>query len=234
MTKKLILSKYVSASGICSRRKASVLIKDGHVSVNGEKTLIPYYEVKSDDCITFDGKEITPEEKVYIVLNKPRGYLTTLSDTAGRKTVLSLVKSATHLRIYPVGRLDCNSTGLLVFTNDGEFAQALSHPSYEVKKIYHVVLDHSLKRVDFNKIKRGIMLDDGMLKVDDIIARKSEVQLEIHSGRNRIIRRLFKSLGYEVSKLDRIGYAGITLKDVPRGKWRYLSKREIKILKNTA
>lgn len=233
---KMRLNKYVAHCGICSRREAAQLVKDGKVKVNSKVETNPAYEVMDKDKILYLDKRIYPQEKkVYIVLNKPKNYITTLKDEKTRHTVLELVENHITERIYPVGRLDRNSTGVLLMTNDGDLAQKLSHPKFKVKKIYHVGLDKNLHRSDFEKIIAGVMLDDGKAEVDSldyVENKKDEIGIEIHSGKNRIIRRIFESLGYEVKKLDRVYYAGLTKKSVARGKFRHLTSQEIITLKH--
>lgn len=185
--------------------------------------------------VNYGGETIKPEKNVYILLNKPKDYITTVDDPEKRRTVLDLIAGACKERVYPVGRLDRSTTGVLLLTNDGELTKKLTHPRYEKKKIYHVTLDKSLKSADMEKIREGIMLEDGEIKVDDIsyvegAETKKEVGVEIHSGKNRIVRRIFESLGYSVVKLDRVYFAGLTKKDLPRGKWRFLSQKEISML----
>jgi 23S rRNA pseudouridine2605 synthase len=230
------LNKYVAHCGICSRRAAADLVKNGHISVNGKVESNPGYEVKPKDKISYQGKEIRPEEnQVYILMNKPKNTITTLKDEKDRNTVLGLVEGKVAERVYPVGRLDRNTTGLLLLTNDGELSQKLSHPSFRVKKIYHVGLDKPLTKNDFIKISEGIKLEDGEIRVDgiDFVGEKrDEVGVEIHSGKNRIVRRIFEHLGYEVKRLDRVYYAGLTKKNLPRGKFRHLTKQEILMLKH--
>lgn len=231
----MTLNKYIAHSGQCSRRDAAELVKKGKVKVNGEMMLDPGYRVKPGDLVILGGKKLTPQKNmVYILLNKPKGFITTTEDPEGRKTVMELVENSGAERLFPVGRLDRNTTGLLLLTNDGDLAQKLSHPSHEIKKIYQVTLDKSLAKPDFDKIAAGLELEDGEVKVDSIayLDSKNEVGLEIHSGKNRIVRRIFESLGYEVEKLDRVMYAGLTKKNVNRGKWRFLSDREIILLKH--
>ncbi|PZF72265.1 rRNA pseudouridine synthase [Taibaiella soli] len=231
----MTLNKYIAHSGQCSRRDAAELVKKGKVKVNGEMMLDPGYRVKPGDLVILGGKKLTPQKNmVYILLNKPKGFITTTEDPEGRKTVMELVENSGAERLFPVGRLDRNTTGLLLLTNDGDLAQKLSHPSHEIKKIYQVTLDKSLSKPDFDKIAAGLELEDGEVKVDSIayLESKNEVGLEIHSGKNRIVRRIFESLGYEVEKLDRVMYAGLTKKNVNRGKWRFLSDREIILLKH--
>lgn len=231
------LNKFIAKSGICSRRKAAELVKKGHVTVNGNIETNPAYEVQPDDIIKYDGKQVKPEEKkVYLLMNKPRNVITTASDEKGRKTVLDMVRDKVDVRVYPVGRLDRNTTGLLLITNDGELATKLSHPSSRVKKIYHVTLNKNLKLRDLEAIRKGLVLEDGVTEVDSIEyikdKGKNEVVIEIHTGKNRIVRRIFEHLGYEVEKLDRIYYAGLTKKDLPRGWSRPLTKQEIIMLKH--
>ena len=229
------LNKYIAHAGICSRREADMHIGLGVVKVNNQIVTELGYQVKEGDVVHFDGKRITPEKKAYVLLNKPKGFITTTKDERGRKTVMDLVTKATPSRIVPVGRLDRPTTGLLLFTNDGDLAKKLTHPSSMVKKLYHVVLSKSLKPHDLAQIRRGLTLDDGPVKVDEVSyvqgASKREVGLEIHSGRNRIVRRIFEHLGYEVIALDRVVFAGLTKKDLPRGTWRHLTNQEIDFLK---
>lgn len=231
------LNKYIAHAGICSRRKAVDLVKAGHVKVNGKVEINPAYEVQPKDQIKFEEKVIKVEKKkVYILMNKPKNTLTTVSDDRGRRTVLDIVSKRIKQRVYPVGRLDRNTTGLLLLTNDGDLAKKLSHPSHGVKKIYHIVLDRNLLPSDLDKIHRGIELDDGLAEVDSIKyvpdAPKSEVLIELHSGKNRIIRRIFEHLDYTVSRLDRIYLGGLTKKDIPRGWFRPLTDKEIIMLKH--
>lgn len=231
------LVKYISHSGVCSRRQAGEYVKQGLVQVNGRVELNPAYRVQPGDRVTFRGKLIRPEEsKVYILLNKPKDVITTTRDERGRRTVLDLLRGRVKERIFPVGRLDRNTTGLLLLTNDGELAEKLSHPSHRVPKIYHVVLDKPLSREHLEAIRNTLTLDDGPAPVDGIDyvegKPKNEVGIEIHIGRNRIVRRIFEQLGYEVRRLDRTYYAGLTKKDLPRGRFRHLSKREILMLKH--
>jgi 23S rRNA pseudouridine2605 synthase len=230
------LNKYIAHSGVCSRRDAAELIKLGKALVNGKVVIDPGTRVSTTDIVKLNGQKLTVSRNfVYILLNKPKDYITTTEDPQGRKTVLSLVRAATTERVYPVGRLDRNTSGVLLLTNDGDLAQKLSHPKHEIKKIYHVVLDRPLLRQDFDKIAAGVQLEDGLATVDAIAYAeakdKTEVGLEIHSGRNRIVRRIFEQLGYDVRGLDRVVYAGLTKKNVQRGKWRLLSEKEVRILK---
>jgi len=231
------LNKYVAHCGVCSRRQAGDYVKEGLVTVNGKVVLQPFYQVKKGDKIAFKGKPIQPEErKVYILMNKPKGYITTVKDERDRQTVLDLVKPQVKERIYPVGRLDRDTTGLLLLTNDGELAKKLAHPSHKVQKVYQVVLDRPLSPKDMETMREGLKLEDGIARVDAIGfvsgGGKNEVAVEIHIGKNRIVRRIFEHLGYRVEKLDRTYYAGLTKKDLPRGQFRFLTQREIIMLKH--
>lgn len=232
----LRLNKYIANSGICSRREADQLIQSGAVQVNGEVVMELGTKVTKADKVKVDNESIKPEKNVYILLNKPKDYITTAKDTHNRKTVMMLVDNACDERIYPVGRLDRATTGVLLFTNDGEMAKKLTHPKYNVKKIYHVTLDQKLKKKDLERISNGVELDDGFTPVDEIAYNKSsedsrEVGIEIHSGKNRIVRRIFEHFGYKVIKLDRVFFAGLTKKNLKRGKWRLLTQEEIIFLK---
>jgi 23S rRNA pseudouridine2605 synthase len=225
------LNKYISNSGICSRREADVFIKAGSASVNGKLINEMGYQVMPGDVVRFDGSLITPEKKRYILLNKPKNYITTMDDDRGRKTVMDLVSNASKERIYPVGRLDRNTTGLLLFTNDGELAKKLTHPKHNIQKLYHASLDKKLAMSDMQKISDGFILDEKRVQVDEISyimnQPKGEVGVKIHSGRNRIVRRIFEHFNYSVVKLDRVIFAGLTKKDLPRGHWRQLTDLEI-------
>lgn len=229
------LNKYISNSGICSRREADTYIKAGSVRVNGEVVTEMGYQVKPGDVVKFDDSTISPETKRYILLNKPKNFITTMDDEKGRKTVMDLIANAAQERIYPVGRLDKSTTGLLLFTNDGEMAKKLTHPKHQVKKIYHVTLDQKLAMADMQKIAANFELDGKMVYVDAISyiddQPKNEIGIEIHSGRNRIVRRIFEHFGYAVTKLDRVYFAGLTKKSLPRGMWRPLTQQEINNLK---
>ncbi len=229
------LNRFIAHAGICSRREADTFIIAGSVEVNGKVVSEMGYKVLPGDSVKFDGRLLTPEKMEYVLLNKPKNFLTTTEDDKGRKTVMDLIRNASKSRLLPVGRLDRNTTGLLLFTNDGEMAARLTHPRYAVRKIYHVVLDRALKVSDLQQIEKGVDLDDGSISVDAISyianATKREVGIEIHSGRNRIIRRIFEHLGYEVAKLDRVMFAGLTKKDLPRGQWRTLDSKEVSFLK---
>ena len=229
------LNKYVAHSGVCSRRDAAALVKEGKVTVNGEVILDPGHKVRTTDEVIFsDKKLVLQRDNVYILLNKPKDYITTNDDPQGRKTVMELLMGQEADRLFPVGRLDRNTTGLLLITNDGDLTQRLAHPSFNIKKIYQVTLDKPLTKADFEKIMEGLELEDGKVIVDAMayLDTKKELGLEIHTGKNRIVRRIFESLGYEVEKLDRVMYAGLTKKNLPRGKWRYLNEREIVLLKH--
>lgn len=230
------LNKYIAHCGLCSRREAATWVKAGKIQVNGQVMDNPSYIVQKTDKILYDGKSIRPEiHKVYILMNKPKNVVTTLSDEKDRRTVLDLLGDRVAERVYPVGRLDRNSTGLLLLTNDGDLAQKLAHPSHQIKKIYHVGLNKNLTKNDFDKIMQGLKLEDGFTKVDSmdyVDDKKDEVGIEIHSGKNRIIRRIFEQLDYEVKKLDRVYYGGLTKKNLPRGKFRFLLQQEVIMLKH--
>ncbi|MFN8353575.1 MAG: pseudouridine synthase [Spirosomataceae bacterium] len=228
------LNRYIANSGVCSRREADELIASGQITVNNKVVTEMGYKVAQGDVVRYGKKILNPEKLVYVLLNKPKDYITTTEDPEERKTVMDLVKEACQERIYPVGRLDRNTTGLLLLTNDGELAERLSHPSHEVKKIYHVELDSPFQEAHYQEIMNGFNLEDGPVKVDDLGILTPDalsVGIEIHSGRNRIVRRIFEHFGYEVLKLDRTVYAGITKKDLPRGMWRYLTEKELIRLK---
>ena len=231
------LNKYVAHSGVCSRRQAAEHVKEGLVKVNGEIVLEPFYLVQPEDKVSFKDQPIRLEvRKVYYLLNKPKDVITTLKDDRGRRTVMDILGDEITARVYPVGRLDRATTGLLILTNDGDLAKKLSHPSHGVKKFYQVSLDKPLEQEHFDIIAAGFELDDGPVQVDGIGfirgGKRSEVGLEIHIGRNRIVRRIFQHFGYEVKRLDRTYYAGLTKKDLPRGHYRPLSQREIVMLKH--
>lgn len=230
------LNKFLAHGGICGRREAADLVKSGKVQVNGAVVTEPGYKVQPSDDVRFGGKKVTPTGNlVYILLNKPKDYLTTTDDPQQRKTVLDLIAQATTERVYPVGRLDRNTSGVLLLTNDGELAQRLTHPSNEVKKVYAVTLDKPLTKAHFDEILKGTPLEDGLATVDSLAyadaSNKKEIGIEIHSGRNRIVRRLFEHYGYDVKGLDRVIFAGLTKKNVNRGKWRFLSEKEVRDLK---
>lgn len=231
------LNRFIANAGICSRRKADELIAAGIVSVNGEPVTELGFKVDpAKDVIRYNGETLKREKMVYVLLNKPKDYITTTDDPQERKTVMNLVEKASRERIYPVGRLDRNTTGLLLMTNDGDLAEKLSHPRNNITKLYHVELSKSLSQGDLNKIEFGIELEDGLIKPDQVSyvagGTKKEVGIQIHSGKNRVVRRIFESLGYEVVKLDRVVYSQLTKKDLPRGRWRYLEEKEIIQLKH--
>ena len=235
-TGEIRLNKYLADSGICSRREADDLILAGAVTVNGEVVTELGTKVKTTDKVVYGGQTLNREKLRYVLLNKPKGVITTSDDPYERHTVMDLVEGACQERIYPVGRLDRNTIGLLLLTNDGELAKTLTHPSHEVKKLYHVTLNKPLTASDFEKIEKGLMLEDGPIEVDKIDyvtddPTMREVGVEIHSGRNHIVRRIFESLGYEVIKLDRVMLAGLTKQNLPRGHWRFLTSAEISMLK---
>jgi len=230
------LNKFVAHAGVCARREAANLVKEGHVKVNGDIVYEPGYKVSAKDKVEVKGKSVFLQKNpVYILLNKPKDYITTAKDPEGRKTVFELVANATKERIYPVGRLDRNTTGVLLMTNDGELAQKLTHPSFEIRKIYEVRLDKPLIKKDAEAILNGITLEDGFIKADAVgyadAKDKSVIGIEIHSGRNRIVRRVFEFLGYDVKNLDRVMFANLTKKNVDRGKWRMLTEKEVRLLK---
>ena len=231
------LNKYIAHGGICSRRKAAELVKSGKIQVNGKIEKNPSYEVQPKDKVLYNGKRVRLETKmVYILMNKPKNVLTTTSDDRARTTVMDILKNKVQERVYPVGRLDRNTTGLLLLTNDGKLAKKLSHPSHGIKKRYHVILDKPVIAEHIEQIRAGIKLEDGEVPVDDIDwiigSDRSEVGIEIHIGRNRIVRRIFESFNYEVKRLDRVYYAGLTKKDLPRGWFRPLTKQEVIMLKH--
>ncbi len=234
-TGEMRLNRFLAQSGICSRREADDFIVAGLVTVNGVIVTELGTKVMPTDEVKFNDSRIEGEKRVYLVLNKPKGYVTSLEDPHADKTVMELVKDACTERIYPVGRLDKNSVGLLLFTNDGDLTKQLTHPSYRKKKIYQVSLDKPLTRADMDRIAEGITLEDGEIYADEISyvkENKQEVGIEIHSGRNRIVRRIFEFLGYTVTKLDRVYYAGLTKKNLKRGAWRFLSREEVERLKS--
>ena len=229
------LNRFIANSGVCSRREADTLIQAGVVTVNGEVVTELGTKVNiHDDDIRFNGERLKGEEKVYLIMNKPKGYVTTASDPHAEKTVIDLLKGCSS-RVYPVGRLDKNTTGVLLLTNDGEIAERLTHPSYDKKKIYQVSLDKELSEEDYHKILEGVSLTDGDVKADELefidANDKRKIGIEIHSGKNRIVRRIFDSLGYNVKALDRVYFAGLTKKSLKKGEWRYLTEGEINILK---
>ena len=230
------LNKYLANAGVCSRREADEFIAAGVVKVNGEIVTELGTKVKRSDVVHFHDQQISIEKKVYVLLNKPKDYVTTSDDPQNRKTVMDLVKDACRERIYPVGRLDRNTTGVLLLTNDGELASKLTHPQYLKKKVYHVWLDKNVTAADMRLIADGVTLDDGEIRADAIEyaseTDRKQVGIEIHSGRNRIVRRIFEFLGYTVTKLDRVYYAGLTKKNLKRGAWRFLTREEVERLKS--
>lgn len=228
------LNKYIANAGICSRREADTYIQAGVVTINGEVVTELGTRVKPGDEVRFGGEIINPEKLVYILLNKPKNCVTTLDDPEERHTVMDIVKDACPERIYPVGRLDRNTTGLLLLTNDGELTKKLTHPSYEKKKIYQVEADRDITKADLQQIADGVELEDGFIAADAVSYvndSKNIIGIEIHSGRNRIVRRILEHLGYQVKRLDRVYFAGLTKLNLPRGKWRFLTEKEITILK---
>ena len=229
------LNKYIANSGICSRREADDLIKQGLVEVNGKVVTEMGYQVQKSDRVVFDGQGITPEKNVYVLLNKPKGYISTTKDEKARKTVMDLVANASPYRVFPVGRLDRSTTGVILLTNDGHLTKKLTHPSFNVKKIYHVTLDRKLSAEDMQAIADGIRLEEGVAQIDAISyiegKPKNEVGIELHIGWNRVIRRIFQRLGYEVEGLDRVTFAGLTKKNIKRGHWRILTELEVNNLK---
>lgn len=229
------LNKFLANAGVCSRRDADKYIQAGVVTVNGEIVTELGTKVKRSDEVRFHNEPVSPEKKVYVLLNKPKDYVTTSDDPQKRKTVMELVRNACKERIYPVGRLDRNTTGVLLLTNDGELASKLTHPKFMKKKVYHVYLDRNVTAADMRQIADGITLDDGEIHADAIeyasAVDKKQVGIEIHSGKNRIVRRIFEALGYHVIKLDRVYFAGLTKKNLRRGQWRYLTQEEVNVLK---
>lgn len=230
------LNKYISNSGVCSRREADKLIEAGAVSVNGKVVTELGTKVGPNDKIKYGDQTISREKPRYILLNKPKGYITTMEDPENRKTVMLLISGACRERVYPVGRLDRNTTGLLLFTNDGNIAKKLTHPRYGIRKIYHVELDKPLIKTDMVKIESGLKLEDGPIKVDQIEyigdgKDKKMIGVELHSGQNRIVRRIFEHFEYKILKLDRVYYAGLTKKNLSRGHWRFLEEQEVNMLK---
>ena len=234
-TEPLRLNKFIANTGLCSRREADEYIQAGRIAVNGQVITELGVKVNPTDTVSFDGKDLMPERKIYLLLNKPKGFVTSLEDEKDRKTVMDLVHYACRERIYPVGRLDRQTTGVLLFTNDGELALKLTHPSNHMRKIYQVQLDRAISEEDLKRLADGIDLDDGFIAPDAVAYANdedpSQVGVEIHSGRNRIVRRMFESIGYTVKKLDRVYFAGLSKKGLKRGKWRFLSPQEVAFLK---
>ncbi|MGY8908783.1 MAG: pseudouridine synthase [Flavobacteriales bacterium] len=225
------LNKYIANSGICSRREADTYIEHGSVQVNGKLVTEMGYKVQPDDIVQFDGTSITPEQKKYVLLNKPKNYITTMEDDRGRKTVMELIANASKERIYPVGRLDRNTTGLLLFTNDGDLAKKLTHPKHNVRKLYHASLDKKLELRDLEILRGEVVIEGKKVFIDAVSyvngEPKTEIGIEIHSGRNRIVRKIFEHVGYKVNKLDRVIFAELTKKNLPRGRWRELTNLEV-------
>lgn len=229
------LNRYIALSGVCSRREADELIATGAVTVNGQICTVMGTLVKPEDKVVVGGQKLKAEKKVYLLMNKPKGYITTLDDPQQRHTVMELIGDACPERIYPVGRLDRNTTGVLLFTNDGDMAKKLTHPSHGARKIYHVGLDKPFAKADMEALLQGLTLEDGPVEVDDAEyvedTHRKEVGVQIHSGRNRIVRRIFEHLGYKVCKLDRVLFAELTKKNLARGEWRFLTEAEVNFLK---
>ncbi len=230
------LNKYIANAGICSRRDADKLIEGGVISVNGKIVTELGTKINRNDVVKYSGETLKKEKNVYVLLNKPKDYITTVEDTHNRKTVMELVANCCKERIYPVGRLDRNTTGVLMFTNDGELAKKLTHPKFGAKKIYHVETDKNVTHQDLKKMTEGITLEDGIAKADEAQyagehLAKNAMGITMHSGKNRVVRRMFEALGYNVLKLDRVFFAGLTKKNLERGRWRYLSEKEVGFLK---
>ncbi len=229
------LNRFIANSGMCSRREADTYIATGCVTVNGDIVSEMGHKVQIGDSVSFNGKLLSPEKKIYVLLNKPKGFVTTVEDPHADKTVMDLVKNACYERIYPVGRLDKSTTGLLLFTNDGDLTKRLTHPKYNRKKIYHVHLDEKVSRSHLDEIVNGVTLEDGFVAADSVSYAdeedKKQVGIEIHSGKNKIVRRIFEHLGYKVVRLDRVYFCGLTKKNLPRGKWRFLTQDEVNMLK---
>ena len=227
------LNKFIAQSGLCSRREADTLILKGQVSVNGKTTKKMGIIIKKTDKVKVDNKKISPEKKIYILLNKPKDYITTNKDTHNRKIVIDLIKNVKE-RIFPIGRLDRKTTGLLLLTNDGELSKKLMHPSHKIKKIYSLQINKPITKNDFNKLKEGIVIDNKKIHINKIntLNNRKELGIEIHMGKNRIIRKLFESLDYKIIKLDRVMFGPLTKRNLPRGKWKFLDQKELRLLKN--
>jgi 23S rRNA pseudouridine2605 synthase len=230
------LNKFIANAGICSRRHADKLIESGAIKVNGEVVTTLGTKINPGDRVEYAGQKLQGEQLRYVLLNKPKGFITTVFDPQNRKTVMQLVEKACKEHIRPVGRLDNNTTGLLLFTNDGDLAKKLTHPKHRVRKVYHAELDKPLTKNDMIAIAAGLELDDGLVMPDVIVyagdgSDKKKIGIEIHSGKNRIVRRIFEKLGYDICKLDRVLFANLTKKDLPRGKWRFLTQMEVNILR---
>jgi len=232
------LNRYIANAGLCSRREADTYIATGCVTINGKIVSEMGHQVLPGELVSFNGRVISAEKKVYVLLNKPKGYVTTLEDPHADKTVMELIANACTERIYPVGRLDKSTTGLLLFTNDGDMTKRLTHPKYNRKKIYHVFCDRAVSKNHLQEIVDGVNLEDGFVVADSVSYvsedDKKQVGIEIHSGKNKIVRRIFEHLGYKVDKLDRVYFCGLTKKDLPRGRWRYLTEEEVSLLKMTS
>ena len=235
LPEKIRLNRFISNSGLCSRRDADEHIKKGFISVNGKVITDLATKVSPKDDVRFKNKKLIAEKKVYILMNKPKDYVTTVEDPHAERTVLDLLGPELKTRVYPVGRLDKATTGVLLLTNDGDLTGKLTHPKYKRRKIYHVFLDKAVAKNDLMKLAEGIELDGAAIVADAVsyadAEDKSQIGIELHSGQNRVVRRMFEQLGYNVKKLDRVYFAGLTKKNVPRGKWRYLSEKEIVMLK---
>jgi 23S rRNA pseudouridine2605 synthase len=234
MNEPMVLNKYLAHAGVCSRRKAVALIEEGLIKVNGVIVQDPAYVVAPKDFVKLRNRGVHPEKKLYVLLNKPKDYVTTVEDDQGRRIVTDLVRGAGKVRWYPVGRLDIDTTGLLLMTNDGELTQKLAHPKSNVKKVYQVVLDRQIPLAELKQLKKGVLLKDGRAHVDEVAygasKRGNVVKVTLHSGRNRIIRRMFAHIGYQVTQLDRVQYAGLTKKGLLVGRWRFLSEEEVELL----
>jgi 23S rRNA pseudouridine2605 synthase len=234
ITEGIRLNKYIANAGICSRREADTLIESGVVRINGVICTQLGTRVMSDDKVEFGGETLVSEKKVYLLMNKPKDYITTTDDPQERKTVMHLIAGACKERIYPVGRLDRQTTGVLLFTNDGDMAKRLTHPSHGARKIYHVTLDKNITKTDLQTIAKGVELEDGFVHVDEInliVGTKNEIGIQLHSGMNRVVRRIFEKFDYKVTKLDRVLFAELTKKDLSRGHWRFLTDKEVSFLK---
>jgi 23S rRNA pseudouridine2605 synthase len=229
------LNRFIAGSGVCSRREADEIIKKGLITVNGKKVTDLGTKVTADADVRYKNKKLSSEKKVYILLNKPKDYVTTVEDPHADKTVIDLIGDACSERVYPVGRLDKSTTGVLLLTNDGDLAGKLTHPKYNRKKIYHVFLDRVVSKNDLFKLTEGIDLEGEMISADAVSYTepddRSQIGIELHSGQNRVVRRIFEKLGYKVKKLDRVYFAGLTKKNLPRGKWRFLTGKEVAMLK---
>jgi 23S rRNA pseudouridine2605 synthase len=235
ITEAIRLNKYIANAGICSRREADKLIAAGLVSVNGKIIVEMGYKINPGDQVKYNGERLSTEKKIYVIMNKPKDTVTTVDDPDGRRTVMDLLDNKIQERIYPIGRLDRNTTGVLLLTNDGELSQRLMHPKYQIQKVYHAVLNKKLKGEDFWELTNGVELEDGFMKPDALAypdsSKKEEVGIEIHSGRNRIVHRMFEHMGYLLDKLDRVSYAGFVKKGLKRGEWRELTEKEVNQLK---